>query len=205
MLCIAYGRACSGIQIIFCHEFSGSVLSAAYITSLLADSLAAPCNQLMQYFINPIFRHFLACAFCSTSAHLPLLWRHSFVFCWVTNFPVVHLLSDCLPVTCARVSWHQHSSLLRRTQHWANTACPAPCLCFSYTLCTTLLCLMEWLVKETTRRSEVHVVSEMRHFFSNHIMFSSNISIPLEALESSLSSISKYMDVPAVPASASIT
>lgn len=38
------------------------------LSCLLADWPAAPCNQLMQYFINPIFRRFLVCAFCSTSA-----------------------------------------------------------------------------------------------------------------------------------------
>lgn len=33
-----------------------------------------------------------------------------------------------------------------------------------------------------TNRSDVHVVCEMRHLFSKHIMFSSNISVQLEAL-----------------------
>lgn len=51
------------------------------------------------------------------------------------------------------------------------------------------------LVKETRRRSEIHVVSKVRHFFSNHIMFSSSISVPLEALKSRFSSVSKFMDV----------
>lgn len=147
MLHVAHWRAGSGTEVIFGHEFSGSVLSAACITSLLADWPAAPCNQLMQYSINPILRGSLASAFCSTSAHLLFLGRHSFVFCWVTNFPVIHLLSECLPATSARAFWHQHSLLLWRTQHWANIPCPAaiPCLCLSYTLCTTLLTLCNGL------------------------------------------------------------
>lgn len=139
--------------------------------------------------------HLHICFFCGDT-HLSsagLQTSQSFIYCLTAYLSHVQESPD--------TSTHRYC----RGHNIGQILCAQQLLLVCYTLCTTLLCLMEWLVKETTRRSEVHVVSEMRHFFSNHIMFSSNISIPLEALKSSLSSISKYMDVLAVSASASIT
>lgn len=115
---------CSIVCVSFhCHFLSWifwlSVLSAVCSTSLLADSLVALCNHLMQYFFKSHFQVFPGlCILLHICTSVPSV--ETFVLWWVTNFWVINLLSNCLSVTSANVFLCHYSLLLWKTQYWTG-------------------------------------------------------------------------------------